>query len=305
MSTTARRYWLKALRAVGVKQFRATSGLGLPYVCHVGDFAGEVPFLDRRHSVEELSVMAEWCRTIDRPVIFDIGANNGFIATQLAQLLKDRQPRIYAFEPIPSTFAQLRVAIAELHLAQSVTPVCCAISDSSGLATLAFNPRESLFAQVRDDTRNPRAGTQMTAAAALTVDQVVESSGIRPHLLKIDVEGLEPRVLTGARELLKSPRPPAICLEWNPLTLSEVSGLPSDVQRSLKDFDLYYVNDFEGQKIPFLKQIFDLTNLAWTCNLFAVPANSEFIAKLAADEKASPGALLNSLTIGRRTAAHS
>ena len=172
MSTTARRYWLKALRLAGVKHIRATSGLGLPYICHLGDFAGEIPFLDKRHSVEELSVMAEWCRTIERPVIFDIGANNGFIAAQLAQLLKDRQPRIYAFEPIPSTFAQMSLAVESLGLTEFVFPVCCAVSDVPGIATLAFNPRESLFAQVRDDTLNARAGAEKATAALVTVDGI-------------------------------------------------------------------------------------------------------------------------------------
>jgi len=215
VSTTARRYWLKALRATGVKHFRATSGLGLPFICHVGDFAGEAPFYNRRHSVEELTVMAEWCRAIDRPVIFDIGANNGFLATQLAQLLKDQQPLIYAFEPVPSTFAQLKLAVEALHLTSYVVPVCCALSDFAGVTTLAFNPRESLFAQVRGDALNPRAGIQLATASTVTVDQVVASIGLNPHLLKIDVEGSEPRVFAGAQKLLTGDNPPAICFEWN------------------------------------------------------------------------------------------
>jgi hypothetical protein len=116
MSTTARRYWLKFLRGLGVRQFRARSGLGLPYVCHVGDFSGEVPFYSPQHSTAEILLMAGWCREIEEPVIFDVGANNGFIATQLAQLLHDRSPKIYAFEPVPSTFAQLALSIEQLGL---------------------------------------------------------------------------------------------------------------------------------------------------------------------------------------------
>ena len=121
----------------------------MPYICHLGDFSGEVPFYSPRHSATEILLMASWCREIEEPVIFDVGANNGFVATQLAQLLRDRSPTVYAFEPVPSTFAQLALSIEWLDLHTWVRPICCAVSDSPGLCAISYNPRESLFAQVQ------------------------------------------------------------------------------------------------------------------------------------------------------------
>jgi FkbM family methyltransferase len=272
MSTTARRYWLKALRFAGVKNFRANSGLGFPFICHLGDLAGEVPFYNRKHSVAELRLMAEWCRGIEHPVIFDVGANNGFIATQLVQLLRAQQPVIYAFEPVPPTFGQMELAVRRLGLNESVRPICAAVSDQTGCVSIAFNPRESIFAQMRNDTLNSRVGTEHTEAKSITLDAFVERDGPAPDLLKIDVEGSEPRVFQGARRLIAE-KGPAILFEWNPLTMSEIGAPPKQIIDALSDYQLFYVDDFEGQHYPFGLKLDALSAIDWVCNVFAIPTS--------------------------------
>jgi FkbM family methyltransferase len=271
MSTTARRYWLKLLRGIGVKHFHARSGIGVPYICHLGDFSGEVPFYDRNHSVAEILLMAQWCRQIEKPVVFDVGANNGFIATQLAQLLKENSPRIFAFEPVPSTFSALNRSVEALHLQQLVFPICCAISDKAGASAIAYNPRESLFAQVGNDVSSTRVGSNLAYCAMLGLDDIVGCLGVTPSLLKIDVEGSELQVLRGAGSLLDSADGPAICFEWNPLTSSEFNNSSVEIVQSLLNYSFYYINDFEGQRKPFGEEVTNLGGISWVCNVFAVP----------------------------------
>ena len=271
MSTTARRYWLKLLRGIGVKHFRARSGIGVPYICHLGDFSGEVPFYDRNHSAAEILLMAQWCRQVEKPVVFDVGANNGFIATQLAQLLRERAPRIFAFEPVPSTFLSLSRSVSALRLQQLVFPICCAISDKAGASTIAYNPRESLFAQVGNDASNARVGSNLAYCATLRLDDIVGRLGVTPSLLKIDVEGSELQVLRSAGSLLDSPDAPAICLEWNPVTMKERGSSLTDLVELLGARTCYYIDDFEGQRMPFGEEIESVANINWVCNVFAVP----------------------------------
>jgi FkbM family methyltransferase len=245
--------------------------LDLPFVCHVGDESGEAPFYNHNLSIPELAIMSAWCEKIDRPVIFDIGANNGFVATQLAQRLRKNNPRIYAFEPVPSTYAQLKLSVESLRLSDLVFPICCGVSDSTGIATMSYNPRQSLFAQMRDGAPNPRVGNLSTLAATLTIDQIIDSLAIKPTLIKIDIEGYEPRALRGASKLLASDEPPAICFEWNPLTLSEVKSSSAELIQSLANFHFYYIDDFEGQRKPFAGEISDLDKIDWVCNVVAIP----------------------------------
>jgi len=217
--------------------------------------------------------MSSWCRTIESPVIFDIGANNGFIATQLAQLLRDKNPRVYAFEPVPSTFVQLELTVELLRLRDLVFPICRAVSDSNGTVRISYNPSQSLFAQVRNDTLNPRVGNCSVESTTTTVDEMIDSLRAKPSLMKVDVEGFEPCVFKGATRLLTGNDPPALCFEWNPLTMSEVNGAPAEIAQSLASYRLHYIDDFEGQRRPLGTRISDLTEINWVCNVFAVPTS--------------------------------
>jgi FkbM family methyltransferase len=272
MSTSLRQAILKLLRVLGVRSFKAESGLGYPFLCHVGDFAGEIPFYNRACSRAEIQLMAEWCRRHPHSLVFDVGANVGFVATQLAQAGKAANCRILAFEPVYDTFAKLTESIQRLGLQNQISLVCCAVSDrGGGVCSVAFDKNKSLFAQVRQDTVNARAGSTLTWCSEVTLDSVVESIGCRPALLKIDVEGYEAHVLRGARALLQGPGAPVICFELNPMTLGEVGSAVESVAAELRGYRFFYLDDFEGQKISSGKEIPDLASLTWCCNLFAVP----------------------------------
>jgi FkbM family methyltransferase len=272
MSTSFRQTILRSLRVLGVRSFMAQSGLGYPFLCHVGDFSGEIPFYNREYSRVEIQLMAEWCRRHPQSLVFDVGANVGFVATQLAQAARSANCRILAFEPVFDTFAKLTESIQRLALQNQVSLVCCAVSDrGGGVCAVAFDQNNSLFAQVRQGTGNSRAGSRLTWCSEVTLDSVVESMGCKPTLLKIDVEGYEAHVLRGASALLQSPNAPVICFELNPVTLGEVGSGIESVAAALRGYRFYYLDDFEGQKIPSGKEIPDLASLTWCCNLFAAP----------------------------------
>jgi hypothetical protein len=114
-SASLRFAWLKVLGAAGIRNFVSTSGLGFDFVCHVGDLS-EHPFYHRRAYESELALCAAWLHDENEPVLFDIGANVGFVSTQLAQMLAARSPTIYAFEPVPTTFAKLVQSVHRLGL---------------------------------------------------------------------------------------------------------------------------------------------------------------------------------------------
>jgi FkbM family methyltransferase len=266
--------WLRVLGAVGLKSIVATSGLGHKFVCHLGDLA-EHPFYHRSAYKKELELCAAWLREGPDPVMYDVGANDGFFSSQIAQLMGGQPIQIYAFEPVPTTFAKLVESVFRLGLEDCIHPIAAAVTDHQRLVHVSYSKENSLYAQVTPHGLNPRAGGELALVPAVTLDQLSSIAKARPTLLKIDVEGSEVAVLRGAGTLLSGRSRPAIAIEYSPLTLSECGENFESLAERLEGYNLYYVDDHQGQKLPFGAPIGGLEEIDWTCNLFAVPAGDE------------------------------
>lgn len=279
MGTTIRAAWLGLLGRLGVRRFVANSGLGHPFMCHLGDFLGENPFYNREAFRVELELCAAWLRLEQRPVVFDVGANVGFWATQLAQMLAPAAVQIYAFEPVPATFAKLLQSVDRLNLGDRIHAIAAAVREDGRPVRLSYRPRDSLFAQVAGSALNRRAGDRFVHAAGLALDRFCDAFGVAPTFVKIDVEGSEVSCLRGARRLLAGADRPTMIFEYNPLTLSETMSDASALRDLLAGYTLYYVDDFEGQRRPVGEAIPCTHDLVWPCNLFAVPSTADATAR--------------------------
>lgn len=128
-----------------------------------------------------------------------------------------------------------------------------------------------MFAQITNGGPNNRVGDKTAWCSVLTADQVKAAVGHAPALIKVDVEGHEVNVLRGAANVLSGDDAPGICLESNPLALSECNSSVRELSDQLTAYELFYVNDFEGQRLDFGRPIDDLNSIDWVCNIFAVP----------------------------------
>lgn len=270
VSAGLRLIWLKALRIVGVRDFVAASGLGYNFVCHVGDLAA-YPFYHRRAFEAELEVCTAWLLGRKQPVVYDVGANVGFFATHLAQMLSREQATIFAFEPVPTTFTRLLSSVQRLGLSDRVHPVAAAVSDSLSPVRISYSRDNSLYAQVTPSGLNPRVGDRLVHVAGTTLDAFLAFNGVVPSLLKIDVEGSEAAVLRGAQGLLSRADRPALIMEYNPITLSECGVAAEALADLLRGYTLYYVDDIYGQKFALGTEVKNLGEIDWCANLFGVP----------------------------------
>jgi FkbM family methyltransferase len=261
--------WLRTLGAVGVTKFVTRSGLGYDFVCHVGDLA-EYPYYHRCAFQHELAICAGWLRAEQAPVVYDVGANVGVFATQLAQMLAGQSVEIHAFEPVPATFAKLVQSVQQLRLHDRVHPIAAAVLDDPHPVQLSYSARNSLYARIAAQG-TPRPGEVLARAPGVTLDGFHASGGARPALLKIDVEGCEPAVLRGARQLLARPDRPAVLFEYYPDMLSECGAAADAFHELLAGYALHYVDGFEGQRMPFGSPVARVDESLGACNLFAVP----------------------------------
>lgn len=147
--------------------------------------------------------LARFAQRRDLRTIVDAGANVG----QTARHCRRFFPRatIHCFEPVPETVDRLRQAVAN-DSAVRVHPL--ALSERTGSASIAFG-RDSELARIVESPTD--RGCTVTTD---TLDHFAQSAGLEQiDLLKIDVEGHELAVLSGAGELLAARRIRAVYVE--------------------------------------------------------------------------------------------
>ena len=128
-------------------------------------------------------------------VIFDVGANVGQSAKAFCRSFPNAS--IFSFEPIDETYRTLK---NELRNHPSVRCFNLAISDSSNSLTMKTG-ETSLMSRITDES-NAAQNTQTVPAQ--TIDDFCIEHGIRNiSLLKVDTEGHDLKVLSGASDMLR------------------------------------------------------------------------------------------------------
>jgi FkbM family methyltransferase len=131
-------------------------------------------------------------------VIYDIGANWGYYPVLLGTQ-EHFVGEIHAFEIRPQTSRDLRHVIASAHLADTVAIHDFGLSRDDGQVPLA-KERHSYLSRVVDADHN----------GPTEIVRVYRLDGLdlpTPDLIKLDVEGHEAAVLSGAFQLLEKSRP--------------------------------------------------------------------------------------------------
>ena len=149
--------------------------------------------------------------------VLDIGAHTGYMTLLLADLVGP-QGRVYAFEPASRIFALLKTNMETNHLPH-VLIYQLALSDRASTASLYINPvndGNNSLGSMKDnsDFAGINLEDHQETVQTDTLDHFLSVNGIaHVDLIKIDVEGAEPLVFSGAREMLMQPDAPAIICE--------------------------------------------------------------------------------------------
>ncbi len=139
-------------------------------------------------------------------VVLDVGANTGVYAL-VAQAVNP-QAAVYAFEPVASVFRKLRDNAA-LN-GDAIRCVEAAVTDREGPTTIFVpNGEHSYSSSLDPGLFGPGVGEewQQKEVAGLRLDSFLGSRSLVPDLIKIDVEGQEPRALAGLGAMLGDHRP--------------------------------------------------------------------------------------------------
>ena len=179
-------------------------------------------------------------------IICDVGANIGAYSIPLAKAFPGTE--VHAFEPNPPIATRLRQNVlingaANVHVHQ------LAVGDRT--ATMEFHAFEGKDHGMSSFIR-PRgtAGESETIAVKVVpLDEVYDTERRRIGVLKIDVQGFEHQVMTGARKLIQRCRP-FVAMEHEDSNFPdslEADKAKKALQRFFQenDYDAYYLTRFD------------------------------------------------------------
>lgn len=181
--------------------------------------------------------------------IIDGGAHIG----RMTRKMLDRFPaaRIYAFEPVAETFAELE---ANLATEERATPVRAALGGAPGEAAIHVNACAGTSSMLPATARNlgyhpdKIAPRRIETVPVVTLDAWAADAGVEAvDFLKLDLQGYELEALSGADRLLReSVR--AVYSEAQLVELYEGAAQFSDLDHFLRDrgFVLYRIQEIFG-----------------------------------------------------------
>ncbi len=139
-------------------------------------------------------------------VVYDVGANIGYISLMAARLAGE-SGRVLAFEALPSNIARLTRNVALNAMQDRVRVVHAAVVDKAGEATF-LSHASGAMGKAQGSAGRDEQYTQAIKVAGIALDDFVYQQGNQPPaVVKMDIEGGEGMALAGMPRLLKEARP--------------------------------------------------------------------------------------------------
>jgi len=191
----------------------------------------------------------------------DIGGFKGEITDEIMKF--SPKGKHFIFEPIPDLFKNIE---AKFKSNSNITVINLAVSDKKGTSTFKFVPNFPAYSGLkkRDYPDNSTEVKEIEVKTDRLEDVIPEN--VKIDFIKIDVEGAEFLVLSGAKNILLKSKP-VVVFEYG-LGASDFYGTdPEMIFSYFKDagYGIFLLNDFIKNKKPldlasFNKQYHDKLN---------------------------------------------
>lgn len=139
-------------------------------------------------------------------VVFDIGANLGYVSLAIARAVGPAG-QVIAFEPLPANFGRLRVNLGLNPEGQRIRPAEAAVGARSTRTRFLAHPSGGMGKLEGSSGRRFEYADSMEVQEVCLDDWVYRGGEAAPALVKIDVEGGEAQALEGMARLLREARP--------------------------------------------------------------------------------------------------
>lgn len=171
----------------------------------------------KTYSIKEPDTL-DWLDSFEpNSCYFDIGANIGQYSLYPAKKYGDKI-QVYAFEPQSNNYYVLNKNIFFNNLGKNIVSYCVAVSGQSEFSKLyipKFIPGGNRSQFGNEDIENmKRSATHIQGMFGVTLDDLCSKWGFPyPNYMKIDVDGIEISILSGAASVLKHPALRSVIVE--------------------------------------------------------------------------------------------
>ena len=148
-------------------------------------------------------------------VVFDVGANIGYISLLLAKAVT-AAGHVYAFEALPNNYSRVQKNIQANSFQATITPIHAAVIDATREVTFLVGPSNGMGKVSGSAGRQEVVYEESLTVPGLSLDDFVYQQGNpAPQVVKMDIEGGEVMALPGMQRILQ---------ESHPLMLLELHG---------------------------------------------------------------------------------
>ncbi len=161
--------------------------------------------------------------------VIDVGANIGFYTVMFNNLI-DADRRVLAIEPTSKALQRLRKNLLLNQVGGKVLIFEGGVSDTQGLLEIKTVVGKEEYSTL-GAMNHPSIFTQKFVTEPVqvsTLDILVDKYSLDPGFIKIDVEGMEPLVIKGMKNVLQNYRP-IVLLEWDELMLKSNGFAPFEI----------------------------------------------------------------------------
>ena len=184
-------------------------------------------------------------------IVFDVGSNMGYVSIAMSKLVGNKG-KVFAFEAIPDTAKRCKRQL-ELNNCNNVQLIDKALSDEFTKVEFRIPDRGDAHSMASMVWHKNVKDVKCIEIDTIVIDLEEQFKDLSPSFLKIDVEGSEGKVILGMKQLIKRCNP-VIFIEcskagrkhvWNTLkTLNYSCFRAEDIKIEIKDFEIYFSNDF-------------------------------------------------------------
>lgn len=188
-------------------------------------------------------------------VVYDVGANIGYISLMAARLAEE-QGKVFSFEALPANIARLNQNVSLNAFQERVRVIHAAVVDKAGEVSFLAHASGAMGKALGSAGRDEQYTQTIKEEGIALDDFVFKQENPAPSVIKMDIEGGEGIALAGMPRLLKEIRPVLLielhgeeaarqvwgCLKANGYTLRPMrKGAPAIRSLSELDWKAYVV----------------------------------------------------------------